>query len=228
MASKTTTINSVLTPSGNIEFANEALGAIPSPPQDRFTSGSLVSNILSVSEAPMLVLVGASLVLAADQSVSGNASNEATGEATGALVAAAGFEDAYPIAFVDDSQIGKSGIIDFLGMGLEISDEVSISGVPVTDPVILALAQPRRPYYSLLSLINKVEDVCKGTGKGFVVSLDQGGSSLDVFIFSSPANAASALTAARTAFTGDGGTIKAAFDMIVPTSAPGVVKYAFE
>jgi hypothetical protein len=223
MATKTTTVNSTLTPSGDLAFANAALGAVPAPPQDRFSAGSLASSVLSASDDPMLLIVGASILISADQSIAGN-------EGNGVAISLADNLDVdiIPLEFEVGSVSGKSGLLTIVGEEISITSTVTADGDPVTEPVRLALLQPVRSSFSLLSLINKVESVCNAEGKGFIVLLNQDTEELTVYLYPTPAAAAAALAAARTAFTSTGGTIKAAFDMIVPSTSPSAIKYAFE
>ena len=222
MASKNTSIDITLTPSGSLPFAEAALGKIETPVQDRFTSGSLAANIMSVSENPLLILVAASFVLAADQTVE---NNDLEDDSTGALESlSAVAEETLILHF--DSPSGKSGSFNNIADTYGFLAEVEIDIEEYLDTLIGdALLKPVRPVFTILSAINKIEKEAELAGKGFAVLINQKAENLTVFIFDSPLAAYTATNDKKTAFTTNEGVILAVFNTPVPVTNSTVPKF---
>lgn len=195
---KTVSLNSVFTPSGNVDLANEIIGKVVEP-QLRWSPGSLVNSALSTSEVPLIVVItGAALFL-----LDGSGSGAPMENVDGFLLDIDEVEG-YLAHDVFTAEAGDSKSKTILVGGITPTSTLALEDTALGDShPVYQIFTPKRPAFTVLSLINAVENAFLTNGDHYVIVVDQRSETVTVVLFDSASDAESHGAAYAGGFSSD-------------------------
>lgn len=218
---KNVSVNALSTPSGNIELAERMMGHVVQS-QPRWSPGSLVNSILSESEVPLVVLISKYKIVALVGSGLGKTwiSDDFidAGIATGTEI------------FEQVEGTSKSREVDCDKITIPSLDlTLSSPGLPLDHP-IYDVFKPKRPTFTVLSLVNALESALFDKGDDYIIAVSQNDASVVVGTFSDGIAVDDYLSAviASGMINGISADKVAIFDTTFEVSDPGTPSFGWE
>jgi hypothetical protein len=213
---KSVSVNTVLTPAGNVESAEKILGKVIAPPKTRWNPGQLVGSAVGLVESPTLCLLTHNALLVLGFVDEASAVAAVDGVAVGML-------DGPGVSVLDAVALpgpSRSRALDVPGLfihpGGVFADEFL---EPATDAVAAELAAvlcvAPRPVMSASVLLSRVDSFFQDqeNPKPFIAILNQFNGAVRVICSDSAGDVETVLNAVRSA---SGSAVIAAFDLAIP------------
>ena len=179
---KNVSINAAETPSGNIDLANSIIGKTVEP-QLRWSPGSLVNSAMNLSEKPLHIIISRDSLALAD------ASGFATGDLVNQALAMAGLAAGYIGMEIFSAEVGEARSKMISNGKISTVQTITVDESDLGDDhPVFQLFAPKRPSFTVLSLVNAIESALINHGDNYVILVDQSNETVTVILFDSPAN----------------------------------------
>lgn len=157
---KNASVNSTLTPSGNLALAGQTLGLQEVPDSVRTSEGSLLASLLAAATPALIVFVTPASLVACTP-----------GADTTTIIDTIGGSSPNIHVFTALEAATKARPLNYNGNPVVIG--ATIDGVAPSDPYISGVAVPAVPSYTALALVNKLVSIAEAEEDDYVIAVNQ-------------------------------------------------------